>query len=250
MRAGADKGIRPFGLEPQRILRLQKMHILVGQDTDSESTPFGAAMPWIVKLDKERGLHRQVGARALRRGGAGDPPRRVHARQRLRADRGRGDPRRARRPRRPGDVRALLAGARPRDRNGLGPEPARSRRFADHDLRRGPTLRGARSRPDRSTTPMGRCSAREPRVPEPGRRRRTRRSRAARWRARPRPPARGSRSARLERRGRVSGRRTRSRETVGWTDVSHLRKLELQGDGVPGELGEAKREGDAVDMCS
>ena len=53
MAAGADKGIRPFGLEPQRILRLQKMHILVGQDTDSESTPFGAAMPWIVKLDKE-----------------------------------------------------------------------------------------------------------------------------------------------------------------------------------------------------
>jgi len=53
MQAGRDKGIRPFGLEPQRILRLQKMHILVGQDTDSESTPFGAAMPWIVKLDKD-----------------------------------------------------------------------------------------------------------------------------------------------------------------------------------------------------
>jgi sarcosine oxidase subunit alpha len=53
MEAGAEHGIKPFGLEPQRILRLQKMHILVGQDTDSESTPFGAAMPWIVKLDKE-----------------------------------------------------------------------------------------------------------------------------------------------------------------------------------------------------
>ena len=53
MQAGGDKGLRPFGLEPQRILRLQKMHILVGQDTDSESTPFGAAMPWIVKLDKD-----------------------------------------------------------------------------------------------------------------------------------------------------------------------------------------------------
>jgi sarcosine oxidase subunit alpha len=53
MQAGAAHGIRPFGLEPQRILRLQKLHILVGQDTDSESTPFGAAMPWIVKLDKE-----------------------------------------------------------------------------------------------------------------------------------------------------------------------------------------------------
>jgi sarcosine oxidase, subunit alpha len=54
MEAGQPHGLRPFGLEPQRILRLQKMHILVGQDTDSESTPFGAAMPWIVKLDKEQ----------------------------------------------------------------------------------------------------------------------------------------------------------------------------------------------------
>jgi glycine cleavage system aminomethyltransferase T len=34
-------------------------------------------------------------------------------------------------------------------------------------------------------------------------------------------------------------------ETVAWADVSHLRKLELQGEDVPGELGEAKREGDA-----
>jgi sarcosine oxidase subunit alpha len=51
--AGESERIRPFGLEPQRILRLQKQHILVGQDTDSESTPFGAAMPWAVKLDKD-----------------------------------------------------------------------------------------------------------------------------------------------------------------------------------------------------
>ena len=54
MDAGRPHGLRPFGLEPQRILRLQKMHILIGQDTDSESTPFGAAMSWIVKLDKEQ----------------------------------------------------------------------------------------------------------------------------------------------------------------------------------------------------
>jgi sarcosine oxidase, subunit alpha len=50
--AGADLGVRPFGLEPQRILRLQKQHILVGQDTDSEATPWNSALPWIVKLDK------------------------------------------------------------------------------------------------------------------------------------------------------------------------------------------------------
>jgi sarcosine oxidase subunit alpha len=52
MRAGEDLGVRPFGLEPQRILRLQKQHILVGQDTDSESTPYGAGLEWIVKLEK------------------------------------------------------------------------------------------------------------------------------------------------------------------------------------------------------
>jgi sarcosine oxidase, subunit alpha len=54
MDAGHEFGVKPFGLEPQRLLRLQKMHILVGQDTDSESNPFGAAMQWIVKLDKEQ----------------------------------------------------------------------------------------------------------------------------------------------------------------------------------------------------
>ncbi|HEX6460145.1 MAG TPA: 2Fe-2S iron-sulfur cluster-binding protein [Thermoleophilaceae bacterium] len=64
LEAGADYGIRPFGLEPQRILRLQKMHILVGQDTDSESNPYGAAMPWIVKLDKEEDF---IGKWALER---------------------------------------------------------------------------------------------------------------------------------------------------------------------------------------
>jgi sarcosine oxidase, subunit alpha len=68
--AGAEHGVRPFGLEPQRLLRLQKMHILVGQDTDSESNPFGAAMPWIVKLDKEQDF---IGRWALERF-AEEPP--------------------------------------------------------------------------------------------------------------------------------------------------------------------------------
>jgi len=62
MTAGEPYGLRPFGLEPQRVLRLQKLHILIGQDTDSESTPFSAAMPWIVKLDKE---HDYIGKWAL-----------------------------------------------------------------------------------------------------------------------------------------------------------------------------------------
>ena len=62
--AGAPHGLKPFGLEPQRLLRLQKLHIIVGQDTDSESHPFAAAMPWIVKLDKEQDF---IGKWALER---------------------------------------------------------------------------------------------------------------------------------------------------------------------------------------
>ncbi|MGH3039497.1 MAG: 2Fe-2S iron-sulfur cluster-binding protein [Gaiellaceae bacterium] len=50
---GADLGAKPFGLEPQRILRLEKMHVLIGQDTDSESNVLEASMPWIAKLDKD-----------------------------------------------------------------------------------------------------------------------------------------------------------------------------------------------------
>jgi sarcosine oxidase subunit alpha len=46
--------VSPFGLEPQRVLRLQKLHVIVGQDTDSESTPFNTGMGWAVKLDKEQ----------------------------------------------------------------------------------------------------------------------------------------------------------------------------------------------------
>jgi sarcosine oxidase subunit alpha len=58
--AGADLGIQPFGLEAQRILRLEKQHIIVGQDTDALSTPFGAALNWMVKLDKGDFLGRQA----------------------------------------------------------------------------------------------------------------------------------------------------------------------------------------------
>jgi len=52
MEAGEDLHIRPFGLEAQRILRLEKHHILVGQDTDAESDPFEAGLGWMVKEDK------------------------------------------------------------------------------------------------------------------------------------------------------------------------------------------------------
>jgi sarcosine oxidase subunit alpha len=50
---GSDLGAQPFGLEAQRLLRLEKQHIIVGQDTDSESNALAANMPWIVKFEKD-----------------------------------------------------------------------------------------------------------------------------------------------------------------------------------------------------
>ena len=47
------EGARPFGLEPQRVLRLEKGHIIVGQDTDSESNLYSSGMSWLPKLEKD-----------------------------------------------------------------------------------------------------------------------------------------------------------------------------------------------------
>ena len=52
MQAGQRFGIMPFGMEAQRVLRLEKAHIIVGQDTDALTDPIAADMSWIVKLDK------------------------------------------------------------------------------------------------------------------------------------------------------------------------------------------------------
>ena len=47
------EGARPFGLEPQRVLRLEKGHVIVGQDTDSESNLLTAGMHWLPKMEKD-----------------------------------------------------------------------------------------------------------------------------------------------------------------------------------------------------
>jgi sarcosine oxidase subunit alpha len=52
MQQGAAVGIRPFGVEAQRILRMEKGHIIIGQDTDGLTFPFEAGMDWTVKMDK------------------------------------------------------------------------------------------------------------------------------------------------------------------------------------------------------
>ena len=49
---GADLGARPFGVEAQRILRLEKGHLIVGQDTDGLTRAASAGLAGLVKLDK------------------------------------------------------------------------------------------------------------------------------------------------------------------------------------------------------
>jgi sarcosine oxidase, subunit alpha len=50
---GSDLGIAPFGVEAQRILRLEKGHFIVGQDTDGLTKAFSAGLDWAIKLDKQ-----------------------------------------------------------------------------------------------------------------------------------------------------------------------------------------------------
>ncbi len=52
MQAGAGLGVRPHGLDVLLRLRLEKGHILVGQDTDFDSTPRRLGHEWAVKLEK------------------------------------------------------------------------------------------------------------------------------------------------------------------------------------------------------
>jgi sarcosine oxidase subunit alpha len=53
MNRGRDLGVAPFGVEAQRILRLEKGHLIVGQDTDGLTRGFSAALDWAIKLDKD-----------------------------------------------------------------------------------------------------------------------------------------------------------------------------------------------------
>ncbi len=50
--AGLPQGIRPFGVEAQRVLRLEKGHFIVGQDTDGLTDPFEANAKWAVNMQK------------------------------------------------------------------------------------------------------------------------------------------------------------------------------------------------------
>lgn len=52
MSAGGINNIRPFGVEAQRVLRLEKGHIIVSQDTDGLTTVHEADMPWAIAKTK------------------------------------------------------------------------------------------------------------------------------------------------------------------------------------------------------
>lgn len=53
LEAGRDLEVTPFGVEAQRVLRLEKGHLIVGQDTDGLTKAYSAGLDWLVKLDKD-----------------------------------------------------------------------------------------------------------------------------------------------------------------------------------------------------
>lgn len=52
LETGKDYQIAAFGVEAQRVLRLEKGHLIIGQDTDGLTTPIEANLEWAVKMDK------------------------------------------------------------------------------------------------------------------------------------------------------------------------------------------------------
>jgi len=62
MSSGSRHAIQPFGVEAQRMLRLEKGHIIVGQDTDGLTNAYEIGAHWALKMDKPF----FVGQRSLR----------------------------------------------------------------------------------------------------------------------------------------------------------------------------------------
>lgn len=62
LQAGVPHGLRPFGVEAQRRLRLEKGHLIIGQDSDGLTQPYEVGLGWALKMDKPF----FVGQRSLR----------------------------------------------------------------------------------------------------------------------------------------------------------------------------------------
>jgi sarcosine oxidase, subunit alpha len=66
LEAGKSRGIEPFGVETQRVLRLEKKHIIVGQDTDALANPYDSDIGWVVRLEKPDFIGRHALEKASR----------------------------------------------------------------------------------------------------------------------------------------------------------------------------------------
>ena len=55
---GADLGIRPHGLQALFGLRLEKGHVIIGMDTELDTTPRRLGMDWAVRMEKPRFIGR------------------------------------------------------------------------------------------------------------------------------------------------------------------------------------------------
>lgn len=53
MEAGGEFGLGAFGIEAQRVLRMEKGHVIVGQDTDAMSNPLELGMQWALSKKKD-----------------------------------------------------------------------------------------------------------------------------------------------------------------------------------------------------
>ncbi|HEV3143484.1 MAG TPA: 2Fe-2S iron-sulfur cluster-binding protein [Gemmataceae bacterium] len=59
LQAGKEFGLVPFGVEAQRVLRLEKGHLLFGVDTDALSNPLEAGLEWLVRFEKPEFIGRE-----------------------------------------------------------------------------------------------------------------------------------------------------------------------------------------------
>jgi sarcosine oxidase subunit alpha len=71
---GSDLGIRPHGLKALFGLRLEKGHIIIGMDTELDTTPRRVDMDWAVRMDKPA----FIGRAALERTAKLPDERRLH----------------------------------------------------------------------------------------------------------------------------------------------------------------------------
>ncbi|MBA2372661.1 MAG: (2Fe-2S)-binding protein [Chloroflexi bacterium] len=63
---GADLGVRPHGLQALFGLRLEKGHVIIGMDTELDTTPRRLGMDWAVRMEKSRFIGRAALERTAR----------------------------------------------------------------------------------------------------------------------------------------------------------------------------------------